>query len=166
MIPFWIAWILVLLNIALGLFLPLIYPVFVAIIVSVIVLVVSVSKGFVAPPSFLDFILVPLITVSFMVGILSAGVFAIAKVPLSTLIIAGLIADVIAFSTGFVPLFGDFFGGVFNAVLVFIIINQVAGGVTGIFLAFIAFLLTMLPGPFPLVTIGFLAIRFFTEVLG
>ena len=52
----------------------------------------------------------PLLTILGAFLLLVAGIVTIAVLPWWVIITIGLIADVIAFTTGFIPLFGDFFG--------------------------------------------------------
>jgi len=159
MIPFWLAWTIALSNIFLGLAIPIFYPEPLALIISIAFLIVGLMMGFILPPTYMDLILVPLLTILGAFLLLTAGIITIAVLPWWVIITIGLIADVIAFTTGFIPLFGDFFGAVINALVVFTAIWFLAGIIPAILLGFVAFAVSLFPGPIPLNTIAFAGIK-------
>jgi hypothetical protein len=78
-----------------------------------------------------------------LIGSVITGLFVLASIPWFKLILVGMAADLFASLLGAVPVFGD----ILSAILVFILVLTVIGGLQGVLLGLVMAFISILPGP-------------------
>ncbi len=130
-----------------------IFPIIVPLIGAIIALWYLKKKGRLIPFRLVkDGLLIFGATALFLVLLIGVNAFAFAALPWGKLILASLLADLILFLSGWFPIVGDILGGIIAFLIVW--------GITGsIILASTSLLIALIPGPIPLVTIGFIILK-------
>jgi len=134
----------------------------------------GLHKGSIYKPITLDYIIIGVISVVLVIVYFGMLIHAYNVVPLWKIIIAGIIADILAFALGkYEYLFDKInprLGTIVmfaSAVLVFFVTSWiVGGGIAGIVFGGIAAAGTSIKGPIPVTTLSFMILYFATNYLG
>lgn len=149
-----------------------VYPGLIVIPASIILFIILLFAGVIRKPVVEDIIPVSLMLLGTFFVLLVFGITFFYFVPLWVLLVAGVIADVINYVTGLVPVVGDLVGAVIIGVVVYFIIASASGVFVAVVLSVMAALLAAIPGPqlfglpVPMTTALFLVFKLIVELFG
>ena len=139
-------------------------PIYATILAVIALIKFLDTKGLVKEFTMKDFGLIMLIGTISVVTLLGLEILAFASVNIWTLLLIGIVLDIITVMLGSIPVIGDVMSAIVVAIVGIILTFLLVEGVFGGLIVGMAVIFAMLPGPIPLTTISLVGIKYFALV--